>query len=86
MAKISKAIQAFQDWERPWTFESKVSESLESGEEALLFKQLWDFAISFENWAFQSGLRACAESLREKFDLDTGTASEIARAAAYSWR
>ena len=93
MAKsdITRAALAFQDWDKPWTFESAVLDHLSDAlEDQTVLAHIWIEACRSENWQ-QVDLSKCCDVchswLSSKFPwLPEEARAQFVRAASFQWK
>ena len=88
MTKIETAITAFDNWAKPYEFFKSVSEKL-SGDDLVLFQDIWEKAIDREIWRIHDLILACKIThtfIRDNYRLDDHAIGLIVRAASYDWK
>lgn len=88
MTNIENAIITFDDWTKPYEFFKSVSEKL-SGDDLVLFQEIWGEAINREIWRIHDLILACKIThtfIRDNYALDDHTIGLIVRAASYDWK
>ena len=89
--KLSDAVDAFENWSMPWTFDASVRAALGAdSEERKKFDSLVEEAAKPEHWRAADLPFACKiahSETKAKFpEVDDHVIASIVRAVSYSWR
>ncbi len=85
---LSETILSFNNWNRPYDFETYVMER-STDKDNEVFKKIWATALDVENWktgTLKEGSDKAISLLQEHYKLDLKVAEQIANAAAYQWK
>jgi len=88
---LTDAIDSFNDWSAPWTFEESVREKLApDSEEAKIFEALVAEASRFDHWNVSDlalGCKVAHAETKEAFpEVEDRVIAAVVRAASYDWK
>ncbi|MDQ7982048.1 hypothetical protein QYH69_33015 [Paraburkholderia sp. SARCC-3016] len=93
MAKsdLVRAAIAFQEWGKPWSFDSVVLNQLsDDSDDRAIFMQIWAEACRSDNWQQADISRccdACDSRLKCEFSwLPEEAGAQFVRAASFQWK
>jgi len=88
---LTEVVNAFQDWEKPWTFYSTVLSQLSrDSEDPDTLSQIWAEACRADHWQQADISKACDAvdcGLKIQFSwLPEDARRPFVRAASYQWK